>query len=432
MARRLRACLVPAVLAGLAASPCRAQSAGAVDSGDTAWLLASAAMVMLMTPGLALFYAGMVRRKNVLGTLLHSMIAVAVIGVVWVVVGYSLAFGAGGAVVGSFAHVGLAGVGQEPSVLAPTVPALAFMMYQGMFAIITPALISGAVAERMRFSAYLLFITLWSLLVYCPIAHWVWGGGWLGKLGALDFAGGNVVHVSSGVSALVLCLVLGPRRQADDDLPAPHNLTMTVLGAGILWFGWFGFNAGSALTSGGLAALAFVNTNSSAAAATLGWLTVEWLRHGRPTALGAVSGAVAGLVAVTPAAGFVTPMSALVIGFLGGMICFVAVEAKARLGYDDSLDAFGVHGVGGTWGALATGLFAVAAVNPLGADGLLAGSAALLGKQVVSVLATAAYAGAVTLVIAKVLGVIAPLRLAPEQELEGLDLSLHDEVGYRF
>ncbi|NUP99789.1 MAG: ammonium transporter [Armatimonadetes bacterium] len=411
-------------------APVGAQETGAINTGDTAWILVSAALVMLMTPGLALFYAGMVRRKNVLGTLMQSFIAVAVIGVLWVVIGYSLAFGGGNHLIGDLTHLGLAGVGQE--VFTGTgVPALAFMMYQGMFAIITPALISGAVAERMRFSAYVVFISLWSLLVYCPLAHWVWGGGWLQKLGALDFAGGNVVHISSGVSALVLCLLLGRRRKEDEDIPAPHNLTMTVLGAGILWFGWFGFNAGSALGASGLASLAFVNTNSSAAAATLGWLLVEWIRHGRPTVLGAVSGAVAGLVAITPAAGFVSPMASLLIGFLGGAVCFAAVELKGRLGYDDSLDAFGVHGVGGTWGALATGLFALAAVNPAGADGLLAGGATLFAKQLISIAATWAYAAVVTVILVKLLGLFMPLRMDEEQELMGMDLVLHDEVGYR-
>ncbi|MCC7495648.1 MAG: ammonium transporter [Fimbriimonadaceae bacterium] len=414
-------------------SPALAQDAAPqVDPGDTAWLLVSTAFVMLMTPGLALFYGGMVRRKNVLGTLMQSFIALAVIAIAWVLVGYSLSFGEGNALIGGLQHIGLLGVGQEPNAYAPTVPALAFMAYQGMFAIITPALISGAVAERMRFGPYVLFILLWSLLVYCPVAHWVWGGGWLGKLGALDFAGGNVVHVSSGVSALVLCLMLGRRRRDEDDIPAPHNLTMTVLGAGLLWFGWFGFNAGSALASNGLAALAFVNTNTSAAAATLGWLLVEWIRHGRPTMLGAASGAVAGLVAVTPAAGFVTPMASLAIGFLGGVICFAAVESKSKLGYDDSLDAFGVHGVGGTWGALATGIFGVAAVNSLGKDGLLAGNPSQLVTQLISIVATWAYAAVVTFVLVKVLGALMPLRLDAEAELEGMDLRLHDELGYRF
>ncbi len=434
MNRLLRATL-GALAVAMLASPALAQSGPAagtkIDSGDTAWLLVSTAMVMLMTPGLALFYAGMVRRKNVLGTLMHSFIAVAVVGVMWVVVGYSLAFGKGGAYLGDLSLLGLAGVGQEPCDYAKTVPALAFMMYQGMFAIITPALISGAVAERMRFGAYVLFIGLWSLLVYCPVAHWVWGGGWLQQMGALDFAGGNVVHVSSGISALTLCVLLGRRSNADEDIPAPHNLTLTVIGAGILWFGWFGFNGGSALASNGLAALAFVNTNTAAAAATLGWLLVEYLRHGRPTVLGAVSGAVAGLVSITPAAGFVTPMAALAIGLLGGAICFTAVELKGRLGYDDSLDAFGVHGVGGSWGALATGLFAIKAVNDAGNNGLFAGHPGQFAVQAISVAGTAVYAAVMTVIIVKVLGALMPLRLEGEEELDGMDLVLHDEVGYR-
>lgn len=403
-----------------------------MNTGDTAWILVSAALVMLMTPALGMFYAGMVRRKSVLATMLQSFIALAVVGLLWVLVGFSLAFGRGGWFVGGLEFVGLRGVGQTAGPVAPTIPALAFMMYQGMFAIISPALISGAVAERMRFTPYLWFIGLWSLLVYSPIAHWAWGGGWMGRLGALDFAGGNVVHISSGVSALVACLLLGARRTDDGDVPVPHNLTMTVIGAGLLWFGWFGFNAGSALEANGLAALAFVNTNTSAAAATLGWLAVERWRHGRPTVLGAASGAVAGLVGITPAAGFVTPPGAIAIGLAAGAICFAAVELKGRLGYDDSLDAFGIHGVGGAWGALATGLFAVAAVNPAGADGLLAGHLRPVLIQGISIVATMAYAGLMTWLLLTLLGKFSPLRVDPEGESEGLDLHLHGETGYRF
>jgi len=418
------------VLGWLAMSlPALAQDGSAIDTGDTAWVLASAALVMFMTPGLALFYAGMARRKNVLGTLMQSFVALAVIGLLWVTVGYSLAFGEGNAFIGGLGHLGLAGVWMEPVNADSTIPALAFMMYQGMFAIITPALISGAVAERMRFVPYVIFIALWSLIVYCPVAHWVWGGGWLGARGSLDFAGGNVVHVSSGVSALVLCLLLGKRRHDEQDIPAPHNLPMTVTGAGILWFGWFGFNAGSALAANGTAALAFVNTNTSAAAATLGWLLVEHLRHGRPTMLGAASGAVAGLVAITPAAGFVSPMASIVIGLLGGAICFTAVELKGKFGYDDSLDAFGVHGVGGSWGAIATGIFATAAVAP--SAGLIEGGVKLFGEQIFSVIATAGYAAIMTIILVKIIGALTPLRMEEERELEGMDLALHDEIGYR-
>lgn len=403
-----------------------------VDKGDTAWVLASAALVMLMTPGLGLFYAGMVRRKNALGTMVQSFIAVGLVGVLWVLVGYSLAFGEGGAFVGGLQHLGLAGIGSDS--VTGTIPTYAFMIYQGMFAIITPALISGAVAERIRFGPYLVFIGLWSLLVYCPIAHWAWGGGWMGagKLGALDFAGGTVVHISSGVSALVACLVLGKRRENEEDIPAPHNLTLTVIGAGLLWFGWFGFNAGSALAADGTAALAFVNTNTSAAAATLAWLAVEWLKHGQPTVLGAVSGAVAGLVGVTPAAGFVTPLGALVIGAIAGFACYGAVSLKSKLGYDDSLDAFGVHGVGGTWGALATGLFCTVAANSAGAEGLFYGNPAQFGRQALSVLATVLFAAAVTWILLKAIGALTPLRLSEEAEWEGLDLAAHGEVAYRF
>jgi len=433
MARKMGSGRAALVALALAAWPAAAQAPATskIDTGDTAWVLASAAMVLLMTPGLALFYAGMVRRKNVLGTMLHSFVAMALISVLWVVLGFSLSFAEGSPFVGSLKHAGLAGVGGD-AWPATTIPALAFMVYQAMFAVITPALISGAVAERMRFGAYLAFIGLWSLLVYCPVAHWVWGSdGFLLKMQALDFAGGNVVHVSSGFSALVACLLLGARRKDTEDIPAPHNLTMTVLGGGMLWFGWFGFNAGSALAANGLAAYAFVNTNTAAAAAMLVWLVLETLRHGRPTALGGVSGAVAGLVAITPGAGFVTPMAALAFGAVVAVVCFTAIELKGRLGYDDSLDAFGVHGVGGATGALLTGVFATKAVNPAGQDGLLAGHAAQLGVQAVSVAVTVVYAAVVTWVLLKVIGAVMPLRLTAEEESDGMDLVLHDEVGYR-
>ena len=414
------------------ALPAAAQdAASAIDTGDTAWVLASAALVLFMTPGLALFYGGMVRRKNVLGTMLHSYIAMALVSVLWVLIGYSLAFAPGNALVGGLAHLGLRGVG--PDEVSGTIPALVFCLYQAMFAVITPALISGAIAERIRFTAYLWFIGLWSLIVYCPLAHCVWGGGWMGPggLNALDFAGGNVVHVSSGVSALVACLMLGKRTDQADDIPAPHNLTLTVLGAGILWFGWFGFNAGSALGANGTAALAFINTNTSAAAATLAWLVVERYKHGQPTVLGAVSGAVAGLVGITPAAGFVTPIGAIFIGLGAGTVCYVAVNLKAKLGYDDSLDAFGVHGVGGAFGAIATGLFCTLAVNAGGANGLFYGDPMQAVRQLVSVLATAAYAAVMTFIILKVVGLLTPLRLDLEGEVVGLDLELHGEMGYR-
>ncbi|MBI5831183.1 MAG: ammonium transporter [Armatimonadetes bacterium] len=423
-------------LTALSALPALAQAPGAAapaqpNTGDTAWVLASAALVLFMTPGLALFYAGMVRRKNVLGTLLHSFIAMALMSVLWVVIGFSLAFAEGSPFVGGLKYLGMGNMA-DPVWTGTSIPPMAFMIYQAMFAVITPALISGAVAERMRFGAYVLFIGLWSLLVYCPVAHWVWGAdGFLLKMGALDFAGGNVVHVSSGVSALVACLVLGARSKDTEDIPAPHNLGMTVLGAGILWFGWFGFNAGSALGANNLAATAFVNTNTAAATAMLMWCLVEYLRHGRATVLGGVSGAVAGLVAITPAAGFVTPMAAIAIGALVTLVCFTAIELKGRLGYDDSLDAFGVHGVGGATGAMLTGVFALKAVNAAGQDGLLAGNAGLLVTQAVSVVVTAVYAAVVTFILLKVIGALTPLKLSAEEQSDGMDMVLHNEVGYR-
>jgi Amt family ammonium transporter len=422
-------------LLALGALPAGAQTpnTGGVSAGDTAWVLCSAALVLLMTPGLALFYAGMVRRKNVLGTMLHSFIAMAIISIVWVVIGFSLAFADGTPFLGSLKYIGLMNVGIESNALAPTIPLLALMIYQAMFAIITPALISGAIAERMRFGAYVLFITLWSLLVYCPVAHWVWGpDGWLNKMHALDFAGGNVVHVSSGFSALVACIMLGKRRQDEQDVPAPHNLTMTLLGTGLLWFGWFGFNAGSALAANGVACYAFVNTNTAAATAMLTWMAIEWVRHGRPTALGGASGAVAGLVGITPAAGFVHPMSAIGIGLIVAIVCFTFVELKAKFGYDDSLDVFGVHGIGGATGAFLTGVFAMKMINPDGGqDGLIAGNPHQVVVQVVSTVATIVYACTVTFIIIKVVGALTPLTLNQEEQSDGMDLVLHDEVGYR-
>lgn len=422
-----------AALAALAGGAHAQVAAPAVDSGDTAWLLASAALVMLMTPGLALFYGGMVRRKNVLGTVMQSFVALGVISVLWTLIGYSLAFAPSvGGVIGGLDFVGLRGVGQAPSdVYATTTPHLAFMIFQMMFAVITPALITGAFAERFKFSTYLVFLGLWSLLVYVPLAHWVWNpGGWLFRLGALDFAGGLVVHISSGVAALAAALLVGKRRGYLVEPMAPHNLTLTLLGAGLLWFGWFGFNAGSAVSSGGLAASAFVATHVASAAAALSWMFGEWALRGKPTALGVASGAVAGLVAITPASGFVTPLPALVIGLVAGVLCLLAVNWKTRLGYDDSLDAVGVHGVGGTWGALATGLFASASVNSAGADGLLLGNPALLGKQALSVVVAWVYAFAVTTALLKILDGLMGLRVSEEEESYGLDLTQHGEAGY--
>jgi len=405
-----------------------------IDTGDTAFIMLSAALVMLMTPGLALFYGGMVRKKNVLSTIMQSFIVLCLISVQWVLFGYSLAFGPDqNHIVGALNWLGLNGVGQEANAdYAATIPHLVFMAFQLMFAIITAALITGAIAERMRFPAFLLFILLWSTFVYDPLAHWVWGvGGWLRELGALDFAGGTVVHISSGVSGLVAAIVLGKRKGYGTEAMAPHHLPFTVLGAALLWFGWFGFNAGSALSANGLAASAFVVTNTSAAMAALSWILAERLHHGRPTMLGAASGAVAGLVAITPAAGFVSPLSSLAIGLVAGVVCYLGVSVvKRKFGYDDSLDAFGVHGLGGIWGALATGIFASKAINEAGADGLLYGNPAQLGIQAVGVLATVAFASIATLVILKAVGLVTKLRVTSEEEDLGLDLSLHGEDAY--
>jgi Amt family ammonium transporter len=405
-----------------------------IDKGDTAWLLTSSALVLMMTaPGLALFYGGMVRQKNALATLMQSFIIMAVISIQWVLWGYSLAFGPDhGGLIGGLDWIGLRGVGQEPfETYSKTVPHQAFMLFQMMFAIITPALITGAFAERKKFSAFLLFTVLWATFIYDPLAHWVWGdGGWLKTLGALDFAGGTVVHISSGVSALVCAIVLGKRRGYGHQPMQPHNLPLTVIGAALLWVGWFGFNAGSALEASGLAATAFLTTNTAAAAAALGWMFTEWTMRGKPTVLGAASGAVAGLVAITPAAGFVGPVSAIVIGALGGALCYTACNLKSKLGYDDSLDVVGVHGVGGTWGALATGLFATTSVNAAGGDGLFFGNPGQLWTQVVAVAATFALAIVGTWVILKVVDALVGLRVSEDDEVVGLDLSQHSETAY--
>jgi Amt family ammonium transporter len=405
-----------------------------INSGDTAFVLVSAALVMLMTPGLALFYGGMVRRKNALATIMQSFICLGLVSVVWVLYGYSLAFGPDrGGFIGGLEWFGLHGVGAEPyGDYSTTIPHQAFMVFQMMFAIITPALITGAFAERMNFKAYVVFVLLWLTVVYIPIAHWVWGvGGWLRNLGALDFAGGTVVHISSGMSALVAALVIGRRKGYPGEEMRPHNLTMTLLGTGLLWFGWFGFNAGSALGAGSLATTAFVTTNTAAAAATLAWVLLEWVHRGEPTVLGAASGAVAGLVGITPAAGFVSPMSAILVGFGAGVFCYLAVvKLKPKLGYDDSLDTFGIHGVGGTWGALATGLFASKLVNSAGNDGVFAGNPGLLVTQLIGVAATAIYAIVLTFVMLKVLDATMGLRVKEHAEEEGLDISQHGELAY--
>ena len=391
----------------------------------------SAALVMFMTPGLSLFYGGLVRRKNVLSSIVHSFAALPLVSLQWLVVGYGLAFGTTqGGFIGAPEFAGLTSIAGE---LRGTVPHLAFSAYQMMFAVITPALIAGAFAERIRFLAYALFVPLWATLVYDPVAHWVWGpGGWLGKLGALDFAGGTVVHLTAGISALVCALVMGKRIGYPHERHVPHNLTMALTGAGILWFGWFGFNAGSALAADGLASLALMNTHMGAAAGAFGWLLIEWKHRGKATALGIASGLVAGLVAITPAAGFVAPWASAVIGFSAAGLCYVAVVLKERLGYDDSLDAFGIHGVGGLWGALLTGVFADKSLNPAGTDGLLRGNPSLLGPQLVSIGVVAAYSALVTFLLLKVLDKLVGLRPKASDEREGLDASEHGESGYSF
>jgi Amt family ammonium transporter len=400
-----------------------------IDSGDTAWLLISIALVCLMTPGLALFYGGMVRKKNVLSTFVHSLFSLALISVQWVTFGYSLAFGTTHkGLIGGFDFVMMRGVvGTQKG----TVPHLAFMAFQMMFAGITPALISGAFAERIRFGAYALFIFLWSTLVYDPVAHWVWAdGGWLLKMGALDFAGGTVVHLTAGLSALVCAIMIGKRLGWPGPNFIPHNLTMTLTGAGLLWFGWFGFNAGSALVAGQPAALALVTTHVGASAGALGWLVAEAKHRGKPSALGAASGIVAGLVAITPAAGFVAPWASIVIGLIAGVVCYVAVVVKNRFGYDDALDVFGVHGVGGLLGALLTGVFAQKWLNPAGADGALFGGVKQLMVQGIGVVAAGAYAIVMTIVIWKVVGMVTTIRVSEPDEREGLDTALHGEEGY--
>ena len=414
--------------------PDSASPSAMINAGDTAWLLMSAALVMLMTPALGFFYGGLVRRKNVLSTIMHSWFILALISVQWVLWGYSLAFSpdTGFGLIGGLSWLGLNGVGQDPNPdYAATVPHLAYMAFQMMFAVITPALITGAFAERKRFKAFVLFSLLWATFVYDPVAHWVWGtGGWLRVLGTLDFAGGTVVHITSGASALVAAMVLG-RRKGEEAFD-PHDLTMVVLGAGLLWFGWFGFNAGSALASGGLAASAFVVTNTAAAMAALTWMTVSWMVNKRPSVLGSAAGAVAGLVAITPASGYVTVPAAIIIGLGAGVICFFAVHLiKERFGVDDALDVVGVHGVGGTWGAIATGIFATVAVNSAGGNGLLYGNPQQLLTQVIAVLVSWIYSGVMTFVILKAIDAVIGLRVPEEEEVLGLDTTQHGEVAYQ-
>ncbi len=420
----------------LAANLCLAEETSSIpkiDSGDTAWVLMSAALVMLMTPGLAFFYGGLVRRKNYLSVLMQCFVALAILSIQWVIFGYSLSFSQGNGFIGGLQWFGLKGVGLDAyPAYSATIPHQAFMIFQAMFAVITPALIIGAFAERMKFSAYLLFTLLWATFVYDPIAHWVWGsGGWLREMGVLDFAGGTVVHINAGIAALVTALIIGKRSCYNKYAIAPHNLPFSVLGAGLLWFGWFGFNAGSALAANGIAVNAFVVTNTAGAAAALTWALIDWKLNGNPTMLGTISGAIAGLAAITPAAGFVGIGAALIIGAVASILCFIAVSyIKHALHYDDSLDAFGVHGISGIWGTIAAGLFASKAINPAGADGLLAGNSKQFFVQLVAVAATVGYALIGTYIIYKLIDAVIGVRATEEDEAIGLDLAEHNERAY--
>lgn len=396
-----------------------------IDTGDAAWLIVSTCLVMLMTPALSLFYGGMVRSKNILATLMQSFVSLGVISILWVLYGYSLSFGPDvHHIIGNLDWVMLNHVNAEPyPIYSKTIPHQLFMLFQMMFAVITPALITGAFAERFKFKTYLAFLVLWFTLVYCPIAHWVWGqGGWIKNLGGLDFAGGLVVHITSGMSALVVVLMIGKRLGWKKDQISPHNLSLTILGASLLWFGWFGFNAGSALGANGLAVKAFLTTQLAAATGGLGWLFIEWKRSGRPTTLGIASGAIAGLVSITPAAGFVSPGFAMVIGFIGGIICYCAVRTNSKLNIDDSLDVVGIHGFGGVWGALATGLFA--------STGLIVGNSHLLKIQIISIASVILYSLLMTFIITKILDVTMGIRVTADEEVLGLDISQHGERGY--
>ncbi|MBR4152191.1 MAG: ammonium transporter [Selenomonadaceae bacterium] len=402
-----------------------------MSSGDTAWVLVSAALVFIMTPALALFYGGMVRSKNVLSTIMQSMFILGMVSVEFILIGYTLAFGNDiNGLIGDLSKIGLSGVGYN-IIEGGTIPELAFVAFQCMFAALTPALITGAFAERMKFKGFVLLMLLWAIFIYNPMAHWVWGGGFLAQLGALDFAGGLVIHILSGVSGLTICILLGKRNGYGKRAIVPHNIPMTVLGASGLWVGWFFFNAGSALGANELAANAFVVTQVAAASGLLGWTLIEWIRHGKPTVVGAVSGAVAGLVAITPAAGYVTILPSVAIGLIGGMVCYTAVAiVKAKLGYDDSLDAFGVHGVGGIWGAIATGLWATTSVNPDGANGLFYGETDLFFAQIISIGVAVIFAVVGSTLLYKVVSAIVSLRADESEEISGLDLVEHGERGY--
>lgn len=424
-----------AILAAGSPSLALAQEAVAINAADTVWLLVSAALVMLMVPGLAFFYSGMVHSNNVVATLMHSYMKLCTITLVWVLWGYSFAFGGGSSgLFGGFDYLGFQGVTGDAVSEDIPVPHYIFAMFQGMFAVVTAAIITGAFAERVRLGPVLLFSTLWITVVYAPVAHWVWGGGWIHRtIGALDFAGGAVVHINSGVAGLIAALILGRRIRLNkrEQENRPHNLPLVVLGAALLWFGWFGFNAGSALGANGLAALAFANTAIAAAAGGFGWFVVELMDKRRSTALGIISGSVAGLVAITPAAGFVAPLSSIAIGLVGGFVCYWAVMVlKPKLGYDDSLDAFGIHGVGGLWGAIATGLFATTSVNPAGANGLFYGSADLLIAEILASLAVIAYSAVATFVVLQFMRIFVQMRVSEEEEVKGLDSTQHGEVAY--
>jgi len=406
-----------------------------ISAADTAFILAAAGLVLLMTPGLALFYAGMVRSKNVLGTIMQSFIMISIISIEWVYIGYTMSFGPDiGGFIGDFSWFALNGVTNEPSpTYATTIPQTVFMIYQCMFAVITPALITGAFAERVRFAPFAVFSLLWSILVYNPVCHWIWGGGWMSSLGpngVLDFAGGLVVHVTCGAAALAAVLVIGPRKGFGRENFLPHSLPMTMMGTGLLWFGWFGFNGGSALAADGVAATAFVATHLAGMSGMAMWTFMEWIKLGKPTTLGAASGAISGLATITPAAGFVGPNSAIIIGLIAGVVCYMAVTAKSRMGYDDSLDVVGIHGVGGIIGTLLLGVFASTTVNPGGVDGLLAGSATQLGYQALGVVIVTAYAFTVSWVLLKVIQATMGLRVSEENEVQGLDYTEHSETAY--
>jgi len=402
-----------------------------MSAGDTAFMLIATALVMFMTPGLALFYGGMVRSKNVLAVIMQSFICLGVVSAIWIAYGYSLAFGPDvSEVIGNLDWAWFKGVSQSPGPYSDTIPHLLFASFQLMFAVITPALITGAFAERIKFTAFLAFTILWTTFVYLPVCHWVWGGGWIGSHGGLDFAGGTVIHINSGAAALVAALLIGPRKGWRREPFHPHNIGMTILGTGILWFGWFGFNAGSALAADGLAANALLTTQVAAGMAAVAWIVAEWLLQGKPTTLGAASGGVAGLVAITPGAGFVNAPSALAIGLVAGVLCYLAIRLKVKLGYDDALDVVGVHGVGGLWGAVATGVFASSAVNPGGADGLIHGNPSLVATQLIDALAVAAFSVSITYLILKIIDITIGLRVSTEEEIQGLDLTQHSETGY--